>query len=137
MRLKLSTGLLGKENAVSDRGEEERDDAAQQALAAGKGPRQLVILIVIQVGVAAVTIGTLFYPYHRANLGTRAKDAQMLNQLADEFREQHDRWPRRNGGVWELAVSGYLDYKADRQRYQQLYEEFSWNKKTLRFEPKD
>ena len=128
--------LLGKENAVTDSADKEMNEAAPDALATRKGPLPLFLLIAVQLIVAVITVCILIFPYRTAYQNTQAKDAHMLNQLADKFHQLHDRWPGRNGGVWELAVSGVLDYKTDRTKYQQLYDEFFWNKKTLRFEPK-
>ena len=121
---------------MTDSADKEMNEAAPDALATRKGPLPLFLLIAVQLIVAAITVVVLLLPYRTAYLSTQAKDAQMLNQLAERFHQMHDRWPGRNGGVWELAVSGVLDYKTDRKTYPRLYEEFSWNKKTLRFEPK-
>lgn len=101
-----------------------------------RGLKDLLILATSQLLVAALTIGILVFPYYQFRAEMFARDARFLNELADDFHQHYDRWPLRNGGVWELAVYGYIDYKTDRTRYHRLYEKFHWNKKTLRFERK-
>lgn len=56
-----------------------------------------------------------------------------LNGLAHEFWDQNQRWPMRNGGVWELAIEGLIDYKSERQQYYFLTHNFKWSKHKKQF----
>lgn len=96
----------------------------------------LLILTLAQCLVAVATIGVLIAPQQQIYATAVSKDIRYLNQLATKFHERFDRWPARNGGVWELAVNGYIDYRSDRSRYRELFERFRWNTKRLCFERK-
>lgn len=97
---------------------------------------ELVLLMLTQALVAMLTIAVLFFPRAQFNASQQSQDASRLSELAADFHQQFNRWPKRNGGVWELAASGLIDFKSNRTDYQRMYENFAWNEETLKFEPK-
>lgn len=56
-----------------------------------------------------------------------------LNELAAQFHRDRGKWPVRNGGVWELAVAGYLDYRAQPDRYYFYFQNYAWDESSQRF----
>ena len=97
---------------------------------------ELTLLALTQALVASLTIAFLMLHRAQDQAAERSRDAEQLQKFAAEFRQKYDRWPDRNGGVWELATSGFIDYKANRSDYQRLHEKYAWNKESSRFEAK-
>ena len=97
---------------------------------------ELILLIGVQAIVAAITIGFLSFPRSAPEIDYSDHDAQALGEMAKQFHRDHRRWPQRNGGVWELAAYGYIDYRSNRRTYQRMSESFEWDRSTIQFRPK-
>jgi hypothetical protein len=98
--------------------------------------RELMLLAGVQTIVAAITIGFLLLPRSSPAIDYSDQDAQALGEMAEQFHRDHRRWPQRNGGVWELAAYGYIDYRSNRRAYQRMSDSFEWDRSTIGFRPK-
>ncbi len=74
-------------------------------------------------------------PIHRSRERQQERQtASYLNGLAEKFNKDRDAWPTRNGGVWELAITGYIDYRNQREEYLALSKSFVWDDESKAFQ---
>jgi hypothetical protein len=94
---------------------------------------EIAFIIGSQLLVGLWTLWILNRPLQIERKHHIAEASIRLNGLAQEFWDQNRRWPVRNGGVWELAIEGMIDYKTEPREYHYLSHNFRWNNHTKQF----
>lgn len=96
---------------------------------------EVVATGVVICGVAGSTLFAI-EPIHRSRERLQEqRTASYLNGLAEKYHQDRDAWPTQNGGVWELAITGYIDYRNQREEYLTLSKSFVWDFETKSFQP--
>jgi type II secretory pathway pseudopilin PulG len=94
---------------------------------------ELIALVAMMAVAALITCLSLGPLEARAEKRVIEATAGELNELAAKYQSDRGYWPIRNGGVWDLAVAGYLDYRSEPDRYYFYFKNFAWDEQEKRF----
>ena len=88
---------------------------------------EIIAAVIILAVVATATVSTVAPMRAKSDAKMSETALATLNGMAQTFYVEQGRWPTRNGGVWDLAVTGYIDTRVAGAKYNQWYRTYQWN----------
>lgn len=98
---------------------------------------EIIAAVIILAVVATATVSTVAPMRAKSDQKMEQTALATLNGMSQTFYAEQGRWPTRNGGVWDLAVTGYIDTRgASAAKYSYWVNTFVWNDTTKVFQKK-
>lgn len=94
---------------------------------------EIIAAVIILAVVATATVATVAPMRSKSDAKMDEATLADLNGMAQSYYLEYGRWPVRNGGVWDLGVTGYIDTTNNRTLFNKLRAEFVWDTTTNSF----